>query len=188
LDWTWELPAAFAPAIVAAGLLCGPATSAAWASAKDRPAPVGSNGSRRRRGRGEQFGLGVATILCAWIAIWVAGDQLIASVKLDSSRQAVDQGSLDAAQQSARDAAAIQPWSPEPQLQLALVDKQQGDLAAAQQAAQKAVDLAPGDWRGWLVGAEVAAAAGMPGVAKFELARANQLSPRPLRVVLSAEP
>lgn len=187
LDWTWELPAAFAPAFAAAALLCGPATASAWtATAPNRPAPVGANGSRRRRRRGEQFGLGVTTILLAWLAIWVAGDQLIAAIKLDSSRDAVDGGQLEEAAQDARDAAAIQPWSPEPQLQLALVDKQLGNLAAAQQAARKAVDLASEDWRGWLVGAEVAAASGRPAAARLELARANQLSPKSLRVVLRA--
>lgn len=186
LDWTWELPAAFAPAIVAAALLTGAATERA--PAKERgPVSVEANGSRRRRRRPRaQFGIGIATILVAWIAIWAAGDQLVAAVKLDDSRNAVDRGQLDTAAQDARDAAAIQPWSPEPQLQLALIEKDEGNLAAASEAARKAVDAASDDWRPWLVAVEINAALGKPRVAQLALARANELSPRPLRVALAS--
>ena len=120
-----------------------------------------------------QYGLGVATLLCAWVAIWVAGDQLIASIQLDGSRTALANGDFDSAAQSARNASAIQPWSSEAQLQLALAEKGNGDLAAATAAVREAVNRASHDWRPWLVAAEVAAAAGNRQAAEVGLAAAN---------------
>jgi hypothetical protein len=185
LDWTWQLPAAFAPVILAAALLTGPATA---------PEPVAAEGRAARRaarrwvpGRvlgGGQYGLGVATLICAWAAIWVAGDQLIATIQLNNSHNAVDRGDLAAAAQDARDAGAIQPWASEPQIQLALVEKEGGDLDAASVAATKAIARAPGDWQSWLVAAEVEAALGDRVAAEEDLARANQLSPTELPVNL----
>ena len=129
----------------------------------------------------------MATLVCAWVAIWVAGDQLIASVQLDSSRNALARGDFESAAQSARNASAIQPWSSEAQLQLALAEKANGDLAAATAAVREAVDRASHDWRPWLVAAEVAAAAGNRPGAEIGLAEANKLSPRPLPVKLAPQ-
>jgi hypothetical protein len=188
LDWTWQLPAAFAPVILAAALLTGPATA---------PQPVATEGRAARKaarrwvpGRvlgGGQYGLGIATLVCAWAAIWVAGDQLIATVQLNNSHNAADRGDLAAATQDARDAAAIQPWAAEPQVQLALVAKDAGDLEAASAAANKAISRAPGDWRPWLVAAEVEAGLGDRVAAAADLARANELSPGTLPVTLAPE-
>jgi O-Antigen ligase len=185
LDWTWQLPATFAPAVLAAALLTGPATT---------PEQVADRGTAARKaarrwvpGRvlgGGQYGLGIATLICAWAAIWVAGDQLIATIQLSNSHSAVDRGDLSAAVQDARDAAAIQPWSSEPQVQLALVQREAGDLEAAEVAANKAIARAPGDWRSWLVAAEVQAALGDRVAAEADLARANDLAPGNLPVSL----
>ena len=96
-------------------------------------------------------------------------------------------GISQSAAQSARNASAIQPWSSEAQLQLALAEKANGDLAAATAAVREAVDRASHDWRPWLVAAEVAAAAGNRQGAEFGLAVANKLSPRPLPVKLAPQ-
>ncbi len=187
LDWTWQLPAAFAPVILAAACLTGPASV---------PEPAVERGIAARRaawrwvpGRvlgGGQYGLGIATLVCAWAAIWVAGDQLVARIQLGNSHAAAASGDLAAATQDARDAAAIQPWASEPQVQLALVAKDAGDLSAARVAAAKALARAPQDWRPWLVSAEVEAALGNRGAASRYLARANQLSPGTLPVTLQS--
>ncbi len=182
-DWTWQLPAAFVPVIVMAALLSGPASQPVAVVAE----PGATELRPRWRARGGQYGLGVAALLCAWVAIWVAGDQLIASIQLDSSRSAIANGDYDSAAQSARNASAIQPWSSEAQLQLALAEKGNGDLAAATSAVREAVDRASHDWRPWLVAAEVAAAAGNRQAAEAGLATAEHLSPRPLRVTLAPE-
>jgi hypothetical protein len=183
-DWTWQLPAAFVPVIVMAALLSGPASQPV--------AVVAEPGATRSsmpgwRARGGQYGLGVATLLVAWVAIWVAGDQLIASVQLDNSRSALARGDYESAAQSARNASAIQPWSSEAQLELALAEKGNGDIAAAVAAARESVNRASHDWRPWLVLAEVAAAAGNRPVAEYGLAVANHLSPKPLPVRLAPQ-
>jgi hypothetical protein len=184
LDWTWQLPAAFVPVIVVAALISGPASEPVAVPVTEpdipRPAPT-------RRRRGGQYGLGVATLVCAWAAIWVAGDQLVATIQLDSSQSALERGDLGGAAQDARNAAAIQPWSSEAQLQLALVEKQSGDLAAATEASRKAVERASRDWRTWLVAAEIAAALGHGAVAARDLNTANHLSPKPLPVTLAPQ-
>jgi tetratricopeptide (TPR) repeat protein len=188
LDWTWQLPVAFVPVILVAALLTGPASA-------PEPAVVEGRAARKAALRwvpgrlvgGGQYGLGIATLACAWIAIWVAGDQLIATVQLSNSHSAADRGDFAAASQDARDAAAIQPWASAPQLQLALVEKQAGDLDASAQAATKAISNAPGDWQAWLVAAEVEAALGDREAAIADLARANELSPTRLPVTLAPE-
>jgi tetratricopeptide (TPR) repeat protein len=183
LDWTWQLPAAFAPVIVVAALIAGPACEPiALPGARSTTLQAGT----RRRPR-VQFGLGVATLVCAWVAIWVAADQLVASVQLDNSRSALEQGDLDGAAQHARNAAAIQPWSSEAQLQIALVEKEGGDLVAAAAAVRKSIDRAPGDWRPWLVAAEIAAAEGDRDAAQADLDTANSLSPKEIPVTLEPE-
>jgi hypothetical protein len=180
LDWTWEVPAVFGVAILAAALLTGPATVPEVRA--DRAQERAAERAARRwvPGRllgGGQYGLGVATLVVAWLAIWVAGDQLFAKIQLDSSRNAVDRGDLTAAAQDARDAAAIQPWASEPQLQLALVETQSGDLGAASVAVTKAITRSPTDWRTWLVAAQVEAALGLREAAQQDLDKANELSP-----------
>jgi hypothetical protein len=180
LDWMWEVPAAFGVAILAAALLTGPATVPEVRADRAQD-PAAERAARRwvpgRLLGGGQYGLGVATLAVAWVAIWVAGDQLVAMVQLDSSRNAVDRGDLVAAAQDARDAAAIQPWASEAQLQLALVEKETGDLGAASVAVTKAIMRSPTDWRTWLVAAEVEAALGLREAAQQDLDKANELSP-----------
>ena len=182
-DWTWQLPAAFVPVIVMAALLSGPASQPVAVVAE----PGVTRLTPRWRARGGQYGLGVATLLCAWVAIWVAGDQLVASVQLDSSRTALANGDFESAAQSARNASAIQPWSSEAQVQLALAERGNGDFAASVAAAREAVDRASHDWRPWLVFAESTAAAGNRRGAEYGLAIANRLSPRPLPVKLAPQ-
>ena len=177
IDWTWQIPAAFAPVIGVAALLTGSATARAPAPGMASAASEAYGRLQRQRARAAQFGLGVATILFAWVAVWVAGDQLVATLKLGDSHDAVAHGDLGAAAQNARDAAVLQPWSPEPQLQLALIDQRLGDLRGARDAVEKAIDRASGDWRPWLVRAQIAAASGNRTEARNDLAVADFLSP-----------
>ena len=74
----------------------------------------------------------------------------------------------------------VQPWSPEPRLQLGLVEELGGDLKAARNAVGLAIDRAPGDWRPWAVAARIDARAGNLRAAGTELLRAEALSPIPL--------
>lgn len=160
IDWTWELPAAFAPVVVAAAVLAGPALSA-------------------RREQGEsRFGLGVAALGLAWVAVAASVVVLVGEAKVSDSREAVRDGDLAAAAEDARAAKAVQPWSGGPRLQLALVHERAGDLRAARDAADEAVERDGGDWRVWLVVARLAVKDGDARDARSALARARELNPR----------
>lgn len=169
VEWTWQIPAALVPVIVAVGLL-----TASQAKAPVARSPLARDQSASR------FGLGIAMIGVAWASIWAAGILLIAELKLDSSRAAAGQGDLATAANDARDAASVQPWSPEPRLQLALVEELSDNLRAARSAAGLAIDRAPGDWRPWAVAARIDALEGDLATAGTELVKAQSLSPLPL--------
>lgn len=142
VDWMWELPAVFAPVVLAAALLTGPALG----PAPDRP-----------RGR---FGLGVATLLVAWIAILAAAVSLASEVKLDESEAALERGDADEALADASDARTLQPWMAEPHFLSAKAEELRGDIPAATDALDEAIDRAPDDWRLWTVKARLDAASG----------------------------
>jgi hypothetical protein len=170
LDWTWELPAAFVPLIIAAAALTQ--AGAARAAAAEPPS--------RPTWRADRFGLGIATVAAAWAGIWVSGMLLLTEVKLDDSREAVARGDLDAAVQDALDAAAVQPWSPEPPLQEAQVELLRGNVDAARLAVADAMERAPGDYRPWLVAARIEQHAGDEVAYLEAFTRAAELAPTPL--------
>lgn len=160
IDWSWELPAAFGPTVLAAAVLAGPAL---------RPGA---------EGRESRYGLGVATLALAWVAMVASGLVLAGGVKLDDSRAAVRRGDLADAVEDARAARAIVPWSGAPRLQLALIHERRGDLAAARRAAREASDRDSEDWRVWLVVTRLAVKAGDVEAARAALRRARRLNPR----------
>ena len=160
IDWTWELPAAFGPAVVAAAVLAGPALRA---------------GAERRPPR---WGLGVATLALAWVALVSAGIVLAGETKISDSRSAARSGDLADAAADAQDAKAIEPWSAAPRLQLALVRERQGDLPGARRAAREAAERAADDWQVWLVITRLDVKAGDTEGARRSLRRARALNPR----------
>ena len=164
LEWTWQIPAAFAPVIVAVGLL-------AAGRAPERPidSPV--------RARQSNFALGVGALVVAWVAIWAAAVLFAGDHELSASRSAAARGDLTEAADDARIAGKVQPWSPEPPLQLALVEELGGNLDAARVAALDAIHSAPGDWRGWAVASRIAAKSGNSEAAALLLGKAESLSP-----------
>jgi O-antigen ligase len=163
LEWTWQIPAAFAPVIVASGLLV----------AGTRVETAAHNQVRRQ----SSFALGVATLVAAWIAIWAAALSFAGEHELAASRSSAARGDLAQAADDARIAARLQPWSPEPPLQLALVDELGGELGPARTAAFDAVHTAPGDWRTWAVAGRIAAKSGNFEAASLLIAKARSLSP-----------
>ncbi len=180
-EWTWEIPAATMPIVLAAAVLTGPATlRPPWPRAVEAEAPEGS-------GKRPGFGLGVATMLTGFACIWMAGVSLLTTIQLDESRAATADGDLQDAAQNASYAAALQPWSPRPRLQLAQVEELRGRYHEAREAANEAVDRAEGDWRTWVVLARIEARDGDRAAAEDALARANSLSPVPLPVELPPE-
>jgi O-Antigen ligase len=162
-DWTWELGAVFAPVVVAAALLTGPATL--------------RRDAEPSRGGGS-FGWGVATLLAGWAAVWIAGVMLLTEVRLDDSRAAVDRGDLAQAAQDASDASTLQPWAAEPRLQRALVEERAGNLTAARARVGEAIDRAPQDWSLWYAAARIDLKAGDRDAYAAEYKRARTLNPR----------
>lgn len=177
IDWTWELPACFGLVVVATGLLAGPATlepepalGADLRAANGRRA--GGLGSRPR------FGLGVATLLVGWAAIWTGGVLFLTEGRLSDSREAASAGDLTAAAKDARDAIAIQPWAAAPRLQLALVEELGGDLPAANRDLGKAIRRAPDNWQLWFVRTRLNVKSGNVDAARRTLRHARRLNPR----------
>jgi hypothetical protein len=169
LDWTWQLTAAFAPVVIAVGLLTGPATAASAAG--------GEPTTSMTPGR---LALVAAAVAIGWACVWAAGIALATDLKLDASRAAAARGDLASAADDASDAAGIQPWSPEPRLQLALVEELAGNLRSARSAVGEAIHRAPHDWRPWAVAARIDARLHERRASKESAAFASALSPAPL--------
>ena len=181
IEWTWDIPGVFAPVIMAAALLTGPATlRPAFPRALDEPEPAGWRNRLALGTPRERFGIGVATMLAGFAAIWIAGVALLTELQLSESRDATDRGDLEAAEDAARDAETVQPWSVEPPLQLAQVEELRGRLDEARNAAAAARQESPDDWRTWFVTARIEAEAGRKAESDAALERAAALSPTPL--------
>jgi hypothetical protein len=159
-DWTWEIPAVFAPAAVCAALLL--------ASAPSRP--LARDG----------YWLGLATVTAAWIAMVAGGLVTLTELELDQSRSAASADKIGDAIERARAAKTVQPWSAEPYLQLSLLEGQQGNLAGALANLRQAEQRDSQDWRLALIEASLESRRGDRQAAGLALLRASELSPFPL--------
>jgi hypothetical protein len=157
IDWTWELPAAFAPVIVAAGLLT--------ASAPD--------GEREW----DRYWVGAGTVGLAWLAMIVGGLVVLTELELKQSRTDASAARIEDGIQSAEHARTVQPWSAEPYTQLALLDEQRGDVDGALGYLQQAEDRDSEDWRLPLIEARLQSRRGDERAARVALDRARSLSP-----------
>ena len=178
IDWTWELPACFALVVLAAALLTGPATLGPEPAFSPVPPAVNGGRTRASRARSPRFGIGIATLLVGWAAIWAGGVLFLTEVKLGDSRAAASDRELSSAAQDARDASTLQPWAAEPRLQLALVEELDGDLRAANRELGEAIERAPDDWQLWFVRARLKVKAGDVAGARRALRHARELNPR----------
>ena len=164
--------------MLAAALLTGPATLGPEPAFSAVPPAVNGGRARASRARPSRFGIGVATLLVGWAAIWAGGVLFLTEVKLGDSRAAASDRDLSSAAQDARDASTLQPWAAEPRLQLALVEELDGDLQAANRELGEAIERAPDDWQLWFVRARLKVKAGDVGGARRALERARELNPR----------
>jgi len=170
IDWIWELTVVTVVALVALGLLTGPATATRGRlvlAAEGLPAP-----------RGRRLAVGVAAVLAGWLLILAQAVPLLSSLEITRSQAAVRAGDADAALDRAEAARELQPWAASPYLQLALVREETGDLAAARSAIEDAIERDPLDWRLWLVRTRLETKAGDIAEARRSLARATELNPR----------
>lgn len=160
IDWMWEVPSAFAAAVIGAGLLTGAALRG-----RDDKAESGN------------YTLGVLTVIVGWMAVCASVVILLTDAQLGRSRDAVRAGDLPKALDAARQAQVVQPWAAEPRLQRALVLERTGDIAGARAALQEAIDRAPSDWSLWIVAARMERRLGNEPAALAALARARKLNP-----------
>jgi O-Antigen ligase len=157
VDWTWELPAAFGPAVICAGLLA--------ASAPDR---------RLTR---DGYWLGIGTVAVAWVGIIAGGLVVLSELQLEQSREAAAANRVGDGIERAEDAHTVQPWSAEPYTQLALIEEQRGDVDQALADLRQAQERDSEDWRLPLIEARLLRTRGDESGARVALERARQLSP-----------
>ena len=127
IDWTWAIPAVAAPAVIASALLT--------ASAPGR--------ELTRDG----YWLGLGAVATAWVSMVAGGLVVLSELKLDQSRDAAAEGRLDDAVERAEEAKTVTPFSPEPYIQLALVEELRGDLDRAVERLRQAQRRDTEDWR-----------------------------------------
>ena len=142
IDWTWDVPSVAVCVLLAAAVLTTRALDAAGAGTAAAPGAVGA--CRRRSSRSSRPAFAIP-------AIWAGAVLAVASDRLDASDEALAAGRLDEAATAARSAAAAEPWSAEPWLQLATIEQAAGNLEAARLDARRAIDLTPADFRPWLL-------------------------------------
>jgi O-Antigen ligase len=157
VDWTWEIPAAFGPAVICAGLLT--------ASAPSRPLLRGG------------YWLGLGSVAVAWVGIIAGGLVVLSQLQLDQSRNASAANRVDEGIHRAEEAHTVEPWSAEPYTQLALLEEQRGDVARALVYLRRAEARDSEDWRLPLIEARLQATRGDQSAVRIALDRAHQLSP-----------
>lgn len=175
IDWTWQIPAVVVPVLIVAAVLTG--------SALQAPGPRKVRwGARGQLSLGRWRGPAIATTVVAMAipALWAGGVLALASSQLDSSDRALSSGEYGSAAQSARAAASLEPWSAEPWLQLAAVERGAGNFEAAQRDAAAAIDRAPEDFRPWVLAALVENDRRDYKASLSYTLRANLLAPRVL--------
>jgi tetratricopeptide (TPR) repeat protein len=156
VDWTWAIPGVIAPAVVCSGLLT--------ASAPPR--------LRVRRA-----GLGVMTLLVAYIAIAASALVLVSDIELRRSRAAAGAGHFDEAIARAVDALTFTPWASAPYTQLALSQEDRGFYAKALADIKEAEARDADDWRLLLIEARLQTRNGNAAAAETALRRARANSP-----------
>ena len=164
IDWMWELTAVTVVAIVALGLLTGPASTAVDAVGEPR--------------RGRRLAIGVAALVAGWILIVAQALPFLSNLEISRSQAAVRADDTDTALDRAEAAQALEPWAASPYLQIALVRETAGDLAGARAAIEDAIERDPLDWRLWLVRTRLETKDGAVAEARESLARAVELNPQ----------
>jgi hypothetical protein len=165
IDWTWEIPAAFAAAVVCAGLLTASA-----------PLP------RLRR---DGYWLGAATVAVAWVAMVGGALVVLSEIELQRSRDAAAGHEIAAGVDRAEQARTVMPWSGEPYLQLALLREQGGDYTGALRDLRQAESRDSEDWRLALIESRLQFERGNRGASLLAAKRALDLSPMYLELIRS---
>lgn len=173
VDWMWELTIVPVVAFACLALATGPGTAP---TVRPRLVPPGSGPPLRARL--QRYGLGAGVVIASWLLICALAIPLLVDARLQDSRNAVEKGELVTAFRAAADARAIQPWSSEPALQLALVEESAGNDRVALRWIIRAIARDPVDWSLWLTRARIEAQLGRVKQSARSLERARTLNPR----------
>jgi O-Antigen ligase len=157
VDWTWEIPAVFGPVVVCAALLL--------ASARSRPLRDG-------------YLLGVGTVAAAWVVMVAGGLVVLTQIELDRSRSAAADGRIAEAIHRAEQAHTVTPWSSEPLIQIAILEKDFGNLDQALRRLKEAENRDSDDWRLPLIEASLQSQRGDTQAFRAALERSAALSPK----------
>jgi hypothetical protein len=156
MDWAWQIPGVFIPAILCAGLLVA-------------SAPPLITGRRTWEG--------VAVLSFAAAAMVASALVLGGDIELRRSRAAADDGRLTEAISRARDANSFEPWASEPYLQLTLARESQKRFPLALADLREAIKRDSADWRLSFIEARLLGLNGEPSAARKALVRARSQSP-----------
>lgn len=157
IDWTWEIPAAFAPGVVCAALLAASAPAV-----------------RLRR---DSYWLGTTAVVCAWIAMVAGALVVLEEIELKQSRSAAASNRITEGIHRAKQARTVAPWSAEPYTQLALLEEKRGDYGQALDYLKDAESRDSEDWRLPLIEARLQSRRGNQEAARRALERSRELSP-----------
>lgn len=166
IDWMWEMTVVGGIAFVCLGLAAGTSHSS----------KTSVPGGTPRRGSPLVARVGVG--LAALALVVTQALPAFSALKLTDSEAAAAQGDVETALADALDARSLEPWSPAPYIQLALVAEQARDLRAARRWLAGAIRRDRRDWRSWLVAARLELRSGNVAAGRKSLARARALNPR----------
>ena len=102
---------------------------------------------------------------------------MLTELKLEQSRDAAAEGRIADGLERAREARTVQPWSPEPYTQLALLEEARGDVDEALTRLEQARERDSEDWRLALIEARLQEERGDAAAAQRALERARALNP-----------
>ena len=127
-----------------------------------------------------RYGLTAIGLVGAWFVICAIAIPLLAGARIGASQAASARGDLKVAVREALGARSIQPWSPVPYQQLALLEERAGNNETASSRIVQAIRRDPVDWRLWLIRARIDTALGRIRAARRSLEQCRVLNPRSL--------
>lgn len=166
LDWVWDLPAAFVPAIIAAAFLVTP------------PAGSAPRTSRGRPGAARRIGVAAAVFTVGLASMAAAGALTVSENSLERSRESLAAGDPRGALEDVRMAMRTTPFASDAWAQRAAARQQLGNRAAAVRAIRRARERAELDWRLAFVEAGLEFERGRIGRGAWALSRAAELNPK----------
>jgi tetratricopeptide (TPR) repeat protein len=122
--------------------------------------------------------LGVGTVAAAWVAMVAGGLMVLTEIELDRSRSAAADGRIAEAIHRAEQAHTVTPWSAEPFIQLALLERDAGNPDQALRLLKEAESRDSEDWRLPLIEASLQSQRGDTQATSAALDRSAALSPK----------